>query len=60
MKIGIDTIPTCPLCRTKRNVGAVKSIIGKKIQRTYFCTSCMVEFNRKGTLYPPIREKRTS
>lgn len=60
MKMRINTIPTCPLCKEKRSVGAINSLIGHKVKRMYFCTNCMVEFNLAGTLFPPIvEEKRT-
>lgn len=58
MKMRIKIIPECPLCGQKRNVGAINSYISKKVKRTYFCTSCMVEFNLAGTLFPPIGEEK--
>lgn len=54
----IRKIPKCPLCKESRNVGAINSYISKKVQRTYFCSNCLVEFNWKGTLYPPLYEEK--
>lgn len=48
-------LPKCPVCGSKNTVGKVMTVKDSgAVTTAYFCSSCLTEWNDKGTIRRPM------